>query len=473
MTNRLYLAYCFLFYFSVGVIAQTTPVYDLEILDTGIFDSRANTVNEEGLIGGSRIIQETPNAIDPAESYLWLDGAIIWSGHLGGASSGVASVNNNGIAIGQAKLAGAPFNGLNCGFQVDIVDQDMQPLLPLSVFDYNSVNYAYSLNDQGDIVGNSRIYDEELGEDPYNAYHAVRWDQAGNVLDLGTLGAGYSRAFAINENNEAAGAAIPMNEDILHAVRWTIGTDESVTIEDIHNIPNSNFSDVIDMNNEGTILGEALIGGETTRVVIWDSANNSTVLELADGANCFAGAINNQGDIVGFCEILTPSNNRINKAFLYQNEHFYFLEDIVDNLEPTRRFESAYDINDQGWIVGSSTILIGNEEKKQSYFIKPQENPVAVTDLSSSPFNTITLSPNPNSGQPITLNIHAKAPTMASILVYDGLGRRMATISQQQELKLGKNIINWQPQPNLSNGTYRIVIVSENGPVSIPFQLTK
>ena len=460
-------------FFSTELTGQTDPIYEFIPLETGEFSSRANTINETGLIGGSRTTQIVPSGLNPAESYLWLDGEIIWSGHLGGQSSGVAGVNNSGTAVGQAKTAASPFNGLNCGFRLDTIDYEMEPMQELSVFNYNSANYVYGLNDKGFVVGNSRIFDEELndGEDPQNAYHGVIWSPDGTVTDLGTLGAGYSRAFAINKDNEITGASVPTNGDIIHAVRWRMVGD-SMQIQDIHDIPNCDFTDALDINDSGIILGEAFINSTDNRVVVWDSLNNSTILPLADGANCFASSINNNGDIVGQCEIFT-STGRVRKAYLYQDEQFYFLEDIVDDADADRTFEFAYDINDQGWIVGSSTLTTGFESKKESFYIRPLGSTSSISKRAELKVSDLVLSPNPGHGQPVALTFTTADADQLSCQIIDANGRPVQTIATQQQTSAGVHRFDWQPGTHLSSGTYYFVLRGRQGSLSIAYLLQR
>lgn len=72
-------------------------------------------------------------------------------------------------------------------------------------------------------------------------------------------------------------------------------------------------------------------------------------------------SMNNNGDVVGVC---SDSNVSVKKAFLWSEGNFYILEDLIENLDGWIRIEYAYDINDNGQIVG-----IGNKNGVTKAFL--------------------------------------------------------------------------------------------------------
>jgi probable HAF family extracellular repeat protein len=107
------------------------------------------------------------------------------------------SINNNGDIVGYAQnqsknYHATLFDPTGNGNNIDLGTLS-------SAFYDNTYSIAYSINNNGDIVGSAENY--LLG---YN--HAVFFDSTGNI-DLGTLGGTYSAALSINENGVIVGCA--------------------------------------------------------------------------------------------------------------------------------------------------------------------------------------------------------------------------------------------------------------------------
>ena len=94
------------------------------------------------------------------------------------------------------------------------------------------------------------------------------------------------------------------------------------------------------INDQGQILcrdGNCIISPDGTRVHL-------------NGFNYgYPMSMNNKGDVVG---VYSDSNIGVRKACLWSDGKFYILEDLIEDLDEWTRIEHAYDINDNGQIVG-------------------------------------------------------------------------------------------------------------------------
>ena len=171
---------------------------DLGTLDQGKGSSAARGINNAGDVVGQSVNRE-----GIARAFIWRQGSMteLWTP---GGQSGANRINNLGQVVGFAGTTGEEHPVLwNNG---DITD-----LGTLG----GAFGEASDINDKGQIVGGSRVSDEN--ED----IHAFRW-QNGVMTDLGTLGGRESWAFGINADGVIVGfSETSAGEE--HAVMWKGG----------------------------------------------------------------------------------------------------------------------------------------------------------------------------------------------------------------------------------------------------------
>jgi hypothetical protein len=146
-------------------------------------------------------------------------------------------------------------------------------------------------------------------------YRAVRWDAAGNVTDLGTLGtnsagSGESYVSSLNDAGEGVGTAFKYVGGVFkgqRAARWGVAG----TILELQNLGEDANGDsqsfATDINNGGVAVGSAArFAGVSTGMlpVRWDPAGNVTVLSTlgissTGGASGQPNAINDAGVAAG------------------------------------------------------------------------------------------------------------------------------------------------------------------------------
>lgn len=207
-----------------------------------------------------------------------------------------------------------------------------------------SSSTARSINDAGDIVG-----DSTFGGGLSNA---TLW-RNGAVIVLPGVG---GQARAINNAGQIAGVYAVTEAGstgptvvAYQAARW-----DNYVLSTLGG-PNSQAYDI---NDAGVVVGEMFSSEGYIRPVRWDG---TVATDLGTLAGEFAAAygINNAGQIVGSglkASIFDPASTFEQRAFLWDGPAIIDLTSLLDSETLTAGWvlESANDINDQGWIVGSA-----------------------------------------------------------------------------------------------------------------------
>lgn len=305
---------------------------------------------------------------------------VYYLGDVDGYHSRIAySINNEGIAVGQADPGIAvlfdPFGNGNSRLHGGGV-----------------VSTAYSINDLGNVAG-------------YVGGHGVLWYADGGGINLSD-GVTYS----INNHNQIVGKTIDRTAPVLFD---TTGIQNNVSLADrgeawcINNYGNivgytehtsvsyyqatlfdqinpqnnlllgglQNYSDsfAFSINDSGQIVGGVWFDHNTYngRAVLFDASGsgNNIDLGLLDNDACVAHAINNRGEIVGH----TYNGFISTKAILFDSSGSGNNIDLNSLIDPAAGWNlwEAWDINDNGWIVGRGKYQ-GNES---AYVLIPIPEP--------------------------------------------------------------------------------------------------
>jgi probable HAF family extracellular repeat protein len=154
------------------------------------------------------------------------------------------------------------------------------------MIDLGSLGGGYSVasavNDHGMVVGASRS--------PTGATRAFAW-QDGDMRDLGTLGGLTSQAAAVNEQGQVVGVS-ETAEGVAHAFLWSDGE-----MTDLGTLGGT-ASDARDINAAGEIVGAAINEHSARRAFLWRDGV-MTDLGTLGGSWSEANAINDHGQVVG------------------------------------------------------------------------------------------------------------------------------------------------------------------------------
>jgi probable HAF family extracellular repeat protein len=294
-----------------------------------------------------------------------------------GANSSALGVNNKGEVVGYSFL-GEDYRA----FLYSASDHSLIDVGSLG----GKINAACAINDAGEVTGYS--------QDGNGNLLAFVFSRNQQMASLGTLaGASSSEAFGINNSGEVVGdsqSGAQMHRPVLfsngsaqdlgvgsssepEALETAFAINDAGQIVGRHSAGNNAFHAFVSANGNTTDFrtlgganGEAL-GINKNGVVVGDSDTADGILhafvfdhsELKDLGTLpglekasYARGINNSGEIVGESESADQK-----RAFLYTKGQLVELDKLAENLSEAgfNSLDVAYDINDNGWIVGYGT----------------------------------------------------------------------------------------------------------------------
>jgi len=247
-------------------------IVDLETL--GGKRSVARSINDSGQIVGSAQVQDSQDA-----AFIYQNGTMTNLGTLGGSSGSAWCINDAGDVVGSSSVASGETHAV-LWHDGTITDLGM-----LTGYD---TSRAYSINNQGQIVG----YSESWGERCATLFDPTG---KGNNIDLGTPGEDSSWAFSINDAGQVVGWTGDRNER--HATLFNpTGSGNNIDLS------GGNYSGAYDISNEGQIVGWSDDPKNGRPATLFDPTGNGNNIDLgcvSYGA-CVALAINDRGEIVGY-----------------------------------------------------------------------------------------------------------------------------------------------------------------------------
>ena len=299
-------------------------------------------------------------------------GNVFELGHLGtdgtDATEAYAyAINASGQTAGEAaKYEGGVYRGdravrwdatTGAAFELDVLGLDVNGI---------TYAYAYALNDSGQAAG----YAEKYTATVWQGGRAVRWDAAGNAMELQNLGTssqGTTSAFvyAINASGQTAGQSAkylfgaPKGD---RAVRWDATTGAALELANLgSDFSGNTYAYAFAINDAGQTAGRAFkyVGGFSRgdRAVRWDVAGN--VLELgnlglsaSNTTSAAAYSINSHGETVG------RSTKYVNGVDQGDRAVYWTIDgtavDLNTRIDPASNWllTRARAISDSGWVVG-------------------------------------------------------------------------------------------------------------------------
>lgn len=247
----------------------------------------------------------------------------------GGGDTAAVDVNESGTVTGYAIDAD--------GGQHAVRWDNEGRITPLPVLHGGTFNYAAAINDHGAVAGYSDVVVQGV-----RTTHAVKWDAAGRAMDLGNpRSTGASHAVDINNADMVTGALGSS------PVRW----DRFRRVTMLERLPNYPWLSLIEMNDEGMVVGDGLPNVGQTHAIRWDRLGRATELVEIGLGTTRAVAINAAGIVVGNSEYggNHPGSVRFSTAAKWNpGGTLTYLG------EPVGGWNYAASINDRGTICGTS-----------------------------------------------------------------------------------------------------------------------
>ena len=236
-------------------------------------------------------------------------------------------INNQGQVVGRATMTSGETHAALWDRRGRLVD--------LGTLPGGTYSEAYAINDAGQVVGWS-MTDQSTCTAFDGCWHAFLWEN-GTMTDLGGLDPRFqSYAYSINNSGQIAGASATADYPFSYwrAVTWLRG--ELVEL----GLPESATDALaLGINARGTAVGTAYVNGRNVPI-LW-SQGTMIQLPLPAGTSGEARKINDRGQAVG--------RSGANQALLWDDGELTILPNPAGTV-----LSEAYDINNQGVIVGDS-----------------------------------------------------------------------------------------------------------------------
>jgi len=238
--------------------------------------------------------------------FLWQYAVTIPLPTLGGSNGTAYRVNRRGTVAGfaenTAKDSTCPAPQ-KLQFKPAIWENGEIQELPIAPKDFEGV--AEGINDNGQVVGASGIcaaFNPITGIN-LQPLHALLWE-TGTVSDLGGLGGtgqGFGNlAYSINNQGQVVGASDLRGNANFHSFLWTRGTG----MQDLGTLTGDVNSVAIGINDAGDVVGASLDAMFNLRAYLWKNGTMTDLNTLIPAGSPLslmtACSINSSGQIVGF-----------------------------------------------------------------------------------------------------------------------------------------------------------------------------
>jgi probable HAF family extracellular repeat protein len=222
------------------------------------------------------------------------------------------------------------------------------------------VSRAFAVNDLGHIVGEA--------ETESGAMHAFLWEE-GTMTDLGTLAGDYSSAWDINSHGQVVGLSTGQNGR-LRAFLWA-----DAQFSDLGTL-GGGWSAAEGINDAGQIVGVSEVADGVVHAFLWEDGVMRDIHGLA-AEESWAKAINISGAVVGYWK--NPGLN--GGGFVYDTQAG--MRDLALYLPPDLNWSggSGRDINDAGQIAGCTVVVEGGHGTNTAFLLTPIPEPASLALL--------------------------------------------------------------------------------------------
>jgi probable HAF family extracellular repeat protein len=232
--------------------------------------------------------------------FLWQSGAMTPLPTLGGNNGFASWINNRGQISGLAENSRVdPTCPAPQKFQFKPVVWENGRIQELPTFGLDTNGFAFSINDNGDVVGTSGDCAGLQNNGTHLlSRHALLWE-TGKVTDLGTLGGKEGNfAYSINNQGQVVGQSDLPGDETFHAFLWTKQTG----MQDLGTLPGDIASSAFGVN-AGEVVGLSADPQFNIRAFVWQNGVMSDLNSLVPGDSplflLLGLAINANGEIVG------------------------------------------------------------------------------------------------------------------------------------------------------------------------------
>ena len=331
-----------------GKPAQAVPsfeVIDLGILQTGIggfFSEGVSSLNDNGLVVGF-LFDGTQNIFTPA---LWdLNVSTVPTPLVGlTGDSRAASVNNNGDIVGSGRNANSI---IDTGFVNSPDGNGLRVTQEIGVLGTGG-SRAFAINDQGRITGGA--------DDGVNPQEAFVTDDIQTIQQLGILNDnGDSFARDVAESGKAVGVS---------GGQAVLFDNPQIDLLDTTSIFTS--SDAAALNETDEVVGTGRLAGNVRHAFYFDPLVGSMQDLGAMADDSRAADINNSSQIVGTTDLFAGFN--ATGGFLFEadgDQQMFLLNDLLDSNDPLGELTNvrqAVAINDLGQVLALGTRLVKQSE---------------------------------------------------------------------------------------------------------------
>jgi probable HAF family extracellular repeat protein len=256
-------------------------------------------------------------------------------GSLGGKINAACAINDAGQVVGYSQDA----NGNLLAF----TSSRNQPITSLGTLDGASSSEAFGVNNHGAVVGDSQNGTQN--------HRPVLFSKS-SVQDLGLGGSNepdaIETAYAINDAGQIVGRH-SAGQNAFHAFSLLNGN-----MTDFSTLGGTN-GEALAINKNGLVVGDSDTADGSPHAFVFDHAQLKDLGTLPGFATAsYARGINSSGSIVGESDSADQK-----RAFLFTKGRLVELDKLAQNLSESgfNSLDVAYDINDQGWIVGYGTTV--------------------------------------------------------------------------------------------------------------------